>query len=425
LYREGAASVAEDFFEIDLGKLLGIAGCEKDLLDKPPVTFADERTWNDHVFRLFVVMFRQQAFVPKLQGLTFHALALQQGKQWETKVAKSLSDKVFNDVFPDLAQAIAQADPERPVEMTAAYLSDVRQASFVLLYRLLFILYAEDRNLLPDEDGPYAEYCLTRMRMEIADRKQAGLAYPDGVSLLWPRLATIFAAIANGSDSLGIPPYNGGLFDRSASPVLQRLQLPDIALSEMLFAMSHEPDRDGKGPRYINYRDLSVQQLGSVYERLLEYQLRAEGAVVSVVLNAFGRKSSGSYYTPDELVQLIIERTVGPLVNEAEAAFASLAGTTQEQAKLEAHDPAQAILNLKVCDPAMGSGHFLVSLVDWMTDRVLAAMASANKLAPEYTSPVAKHIDAIRTRILAESKAHGWRISDAHLAPAMWCAAWC
>lgn len=252
--------------------------------------------------------------------------------------------------------------------------------------------------------------------MEIAKNLAAGTSYPKGVVSLWPRLTTIFRAIADGNDDLGIPPYNGGLFDRAAAPILERSQLADNDLSAIIFALSHEQEGDaGRGPRYINYRDLSVQQLGSVYERLLEFQLKQEAGEVSVVLNAFGRKSSGSYYTPDELVKLIIMRTVGPLVDEADQAFRKEAEGAKKPAYLETLDPAQAILNLKVCDPAMGSGHFLVTLVDWMTDRVLEAMATAELLVPGYVSPVAARIDDIRTRILAQAEKHGWPIVKSHL----------
>jgi hypothetical protein len=416
LYFHGAASVAEDFFEIDLGKVLQIEGCEPDLLDKAPDIFADEAVWRDHLLRLLFVIFQRAAFLPQAQGDSFHALALQEGQRWELKVAKSLSDKVFRDVFPALSQALAKADTSRPPVLDTNYLDQVRNGALILLYRLLFVLYAEDRNLLPDESGPYAPYCLTRIRLEIAKNLAAGTSYPKGVVSLWPRLTTIFRAISDGNDDLGIPPYNGGLFDRAAAPILERSQLADNDLSAIIFALSHEQEGEaGRGPRYINYRDLSVQQLGSVYERLLEFQLKQEAGEVSVVLNAFGRKSSGSYYTPDELVKLIITRTVGPLVDEADQAFRKEAEKAKKLDYLEILDPAQAILNLKVCDPAMGSGHFLVTLVDWMTDRVLEAMATAELLVPGYVSPVAARIDDIRTRILAQAKEHKWPIVESQL----------
>ncbi len=418
LYFHAGTGTSENFLEVDLGMSLQVAGCEPDMVDKANVPKGfDEDAWRAHVLRLFVVVFGRLAFLSDGQGESFHQLALRQGKRWEAKVAKTLSEKVFGEVFPTLADALAKADPLREEPLTPTYLDEVRQGALILLYRLLFVLYAEDRNLLPDETGPYAEFCLTRVRFDVAERKEDGRPYPKGVITIWPRLMTIFSAIGEGNDDLGIPPYNGGLFDRNAASILTRVQLPDATVGTIILALSHEPDTgDGRGLRYINYRDLSVQQLGSVYERLLEYKLAADGPDVKVGLTAFGRKSSGSYYTPDELVQLIIARTLGPLVDEVEAAFSAKA--TQAKARVDelaALDPAEAILRLKVCDPAMGSGHFLVTLVDWMTDRVLEAMATSELAVPGYASPVSARIDAIRDRILSEADEHGWPIVRTHL----------
>src|SRR5690349_10203571 len=129
-------------------------------------------------------------------------------------------------------------------------------------------------------------------------------------------------------------------------------------LAQIIFSLSHvEAER---GPKYVNYRDLSVQQLGSIYERILEFGLRveAEGTVV-VDRDDTERHDSGSYYTPEALVSLIIERAIGPAVNTAASAFEAAAQrlksdrrhVAQRLAELAAADPASALLELKVCDP--------------------------------------------------------------------------
>jgi hypothetical protein len=196
-------------------------------------------------------------------------------------------------------------------------------------------------------------------------------------------------------------------------------------VADVVSHLSHIDIGDGRAPKYINYRDLSVQQLGSVYERILEHGLKVEEGRVVVAEIPAARKSSGSYYTPEELVALIIERAVGPVVSERLEAFtgkaATLAGNTRAKearlADLLPLDPATRLLDLKICDPAMGSGHFLVSLVDWLADRVLDAMAEAAAVADfaGYVSPLASRIEAIRARILTEAKTHRWPISEAQL----------
>jgi hypothetical protein len=422
LYFKGALSVAEDFLEIDLGRVLDLHGCEADLLDRRPDVFADNKAWRAHALKLFVLIFGRKAFIPDHRAETFHQLALREGRQWEARVARDLSDTVFDYIFPALAQALATADRKGRTHLDVAALEELRQGALIFLYRLLFVLYAEDRNLLPDESGPYAEYSVTKLRGEIAAR---GAPFSDRLKTYWSRLEGVFQAIGQGDDSLGIPPYNGGLFDPAAAPVLARIGLPDTVVADVVFRLSHIDMGDGRPPKYINYRDLSVQQLGSVYERILEHGLKLEDGHVVVAENPAARKSSGSYYTPEELVALIIGRAIGPIVSERLDAFRTKAAavasdTRAKEARLSELlplDPASRLLDLKVCDPAMGSGHFLVSLVDWLADRVLDAMAEAAaaiNFAP-YVSPLAGRIEDIRSKILAEAKAHRWPIAVSQL----------
>lgn len=407
LYWQGALSIAEDFLEVDLGKIFGLPGCEPDLLDV--------HTDRDHAFRLFLLLFGRDAFLPGELGRSFHEQALLDARQWEASVARNLSDVVFREVFPLLVSAISEQDPERPVTLDGSYLESVRSAAMVLLYRLLFVLYAEDRNLLPDERGPYAEFSLTRLRFEIAERKEAGGTFASRSLTYWSRLETIFGAIAEGDDTLGIPPYNGGLFDDGRETLLSRVRLPDSVIGEILFRLSHRPDIPR--PKYISYRDLTVQQLGSIYESILEFGVEAtdEGVVRPRADNS-ARHRSGSYYTPEELVSLIIARAVGPLVEERTRAFAQAVEAGVIDAELASLDPATRLLELKILDPAMGSGHFLVSLVDWLSDKVLTAIGDAEAVAGGgYASPLLGRIATLRAEILGHARAHCWPIVEEQL----------
>lgn len=431
LYWHGALSVTEDFLEIDLIHALGIPGYQEDILAQRRPERMSDADWRRHVFKLFVLLFGREAFAPSEQGRTFHQIALDEGRFWEKRVANTLSDTVFDQVYPRLVTAIGQgAGPQWTLE-------EIRQGALILLYRLLFILYAEDRNLLPDETGPYADYCLTRTRQEISDKKSRGATFSATAGNLWGTLSSIFGFIARGDDAMGIPPYNGGLFEPQAAPILEAVRLGDSDLAETIFGLSHIPDPDGiRGPQYVNYRDLSVQQLGAVYERLLEFDLtQDEDGTIRVVADDAARHTSGSYYTSDDLVKLVIERTVGPSVVAARDAFEAKANALKSDRRpieervedLKAHDFASALLDLKVCDPAMGSGHFLVNLVDWLSSRVLDAMEEAASLAPwvgrraeggaeaGYLSPLAGRIAQVREKILAEARARNWPIVETQL----------
>ncbi len=414
LYYQGARSVSEQFFEVDLPAILDLPGHNDGL-------FALDGAERRHCLKLFALVFRRKAFLPDaVDERTFHQRAIEEGRFYEERVAASLSDLVFGQVFPELARAIAAAAPDSP-------LPEVREAALILLYRLLFILYAEDRDLLPVRDERYDDYALRdRVRDDIGRRKDQGDTFAETLTTYWSAVDDLCRAIDQGEVSIGLPPYNGGLFDRARVPLLDRIRLGDRMMADVIDALSFEQSEAGR--RYINYRDLGVRQLGSIYERLLEHELVREGDAVAVRPNIFARKGSGSYYTPDDLVGLIVEETIGPLVQAHMDGFMEEAGRVPENghareravARLAEHDPAEAILAVKVCDPAMGSGHFLVTLVDYLADQVVGAMAEAEVAVEGYVSPLASRIQAIRDRIVANAEERNWaldkdRLDDRHI----------
>ena len=409
LYFHGARSRAEGFVGFDLPALLeGAAKGDGEALD---------------LLRAFLLLFRREALEASgPAGKTFLDLALDEGRRYEQRITAALSEAVFDRVFPRLVSALAAHDPAaKPAD--AAWRAEAREAALILLYRLLFILYAEDRDLLPVRHAGYAAYGLRRLREQAATARDEERPLSASFTRWWDDLTALCRAIDVGDSSLGLPPYNGGLFSASAAPLLGRARLPDATMGELLDDLSREGAAGAR--RLINFRDLSVQQLGSIYERLLEFDVVAEGAGVTTRLNAFARKNSGSYYTPEELVRLIIRRAVGPLLDERRNTFQEAAlrlasdhrPKEQRLVDLRRHDPAEAFLSLRVLDPAMGSGHFLVSLVDWLTDETLAAQQEAAVLVAwgDYTSPLSAKIEAIRGHIRAQAQANGWEVRDEHL----------
>lgn len=411
LYYQGARSVAEQFFDLDLAMALGIAGHEGGLFTP---TEAERRHW----LRVFLLIFRRESFLGTASDpRTFHQRALDEGRFYEERVAANLSNLVFGGVFPQLARAIASAAPD-------AALQDVREAALILLYRLLFILYAEDRDLLPVADSRYSEYGLrAKVRADVGKRKDRNDTFSTTAARYWSTLDDLCRAIDEGDSSIGLPPYNGGLFDRTRTPLLTRVRLSDAIMADVIDALSFEVTPEGR--RYINYRDLSVQQLGSIYERLLEHEVIREGDGVAIRPNIFARKGSGSYYTPDDLVNLIIRETISPFVTERLGRFRvaseeQAARTTPEGQRLgilKRADPAEKLLDLKICDPAMGSGHFLVALVDYLADQVITAMADAEAAVQwgHYVSPLSDRIEMIRNTILGNAEERGWTVDPAQL----------
>ncbi|MFU8776721.1 MAG: Eco57I restriction-modification methylase domain-containing protein [Roseovarius sp.] len=413
LYFSGARSVSEQFFELDIAAILDLPGHNDGLF---ALNEDDRRHW----LTVFYLIFRRDAFLPSgADPRTFHEKALEEGRFYEERVAEDLSNKVFGEVFPDLIRAIVTAAPD-------ADLQEVREAALILLYRLLFILYAEDRDLLPVRDTRYDDYGLrNKVRLDVKDRKDRGDTFSDTAARYWGAMADLFLAIDQGDASIGLPPYNGGLFDQERHAILTNIRIPDSVMARVIDALSFE--RTPEGRKYINYRNLSVQQLGSIYERLLEYEVTRDAGEIAVRPNIFARKGSGSYYTPDDLVQLILTETLEPLIEDRKRAFRDkieelAKGPFPDDRKLtmvKTLDPATRLLDLKICDPAMGSGHFLVSLVDFMADQVIAAMAEAEPEVPaewgDYISPLGERIETIRGTILTNAGARNWTIDQDQL----------
>ncbi|MCY4264992.1 MAG: restriction endonuclease [Gammaproteobacteria bacterium] len=409
LYWQGAHSVSDQFFEVDLATMLALPEYQ----ENQQALNLDARR---HLLKVFFIIFRPGAFLPDpIDGRTLHQRAVDESRYHQQHVSSSLSELVFGQVFPNLAYAISEASP-------AATCSEVRKATLILLYRLLFIFFAEDRDLLPVRDTRYGQYGLReKVRIDVGHRKDKGDVFSSRASRYWSVFDDLCRTIDIGDRSIGLPPYNGGLFDRTQTPLLSQIRLADSVMASMIDALGFEQLPNGR--RYINYRDLGVQQFGSIYERLLEQEIVRNGNQLILRPNVFARKNSGSYYTPDDLVGLIVRETINPLIQSCLDSFQTEAENLVKShlpediriGQLKIHDPAERILELRVCDPAMGSGHFLVYLVDYLTDRIITAMAESEDIWKGYLSPLSERVDKIRNKIINNAKKQDWLVDPSQL----------
>ncbi|MEJ5222425.1 MAG: DNA methyltransferase, partial [Tepidiforma sp.] len=245
-----------------------------------------------------------------------------------------------------------------------------------IVYRLLFLLVAEERDLIfPADRGDEpvearqrrargraiydANYSVSRLRERL--RLARGDERHDD---LWRAQRVAFDLLRAGNAGLGLPPLGGGIFDPRMCPDFEDAQLRNDALKNAIRGLSLAPTKSGY--RRINYRDLDVEELGSVYESLLDEQpaLRPEAGGLKFTLARGGeRKSTGSYYTPSVLVQELIRSALDPVIEQALASAPDIAGKRK------------ALLDLAVCDPACGSGHFLLAAARRI-GRELARLAS-------------------------------------------------
>jgi hypothetical protein len=243
-----------------------------------------------------------------------------------------------------------------------------------LVYRLIFLLVAEDRGLLhPPDCSPsaaklYTEgYSVSALR-ERAIRRTAWDQHFDR----WEGLLITFAGLANGQPKLALPAL-GGLFEDTVIPDLEPARLANRALMEAVYRLAWLKDDASLVP--VNWRDMETEELGSVYESLLELTpiLVDQGRVLTFAegdeTKGNQRKTTGSYYTPDSLVQTLLDSALDPVLDRVES---------------ESNDKVQGLLSVTVIDPACGSGHFLLAAARRIAARVARARTGGVASAQDY-----------------------------------------
>lgn len=218
-----------------------------------------------------------------------------------------------------------------------------------LIYRLLFLMVTEERNLLSPNSVYREYYSIARLR-SLCERRLARNNHTD----LWTGLQSTFRLFHSEQygQVLDVPPLNGDLFDLNRTADLNFAVITNRAFLDALWCLSTYHEQPSSPPRHINYAALDVEELGSVYESLLDLQpiFGSENGKVSFRLVAgTERKTTGSYYTPPELVDELVKSALVPVLEDR-----LKQGRTAEE-------KAHKLLEITVCDPACGSGHFLLA----------------------------------------------------------------
>jgi Eco57I restriction-modification methylase len=247
-------------------------------------------------------------------------------------VCKALGDGVL-DALGDLLTAIARPGRKAP--------ADVFEQSLTVLYRVLFLLFAEARGLVPVWHPVYRD----RYTIEsIVSTLLSGRRYRG----VWQAVHAISRLAHSGcaAGELKVTAFNGRLFAPAHSTAFERARLDDEVMGRAVLAVSTTAQREGRVR--IAYADLDVEQLGAVYEHVLDYQPRAsEPAAFDRTRDA--RKATGTFYTPRALTDHLVRRTLAPLASNRSS---------------------DAILSLRILDPAMGSGAFLVAACRYLGEAV-------------------------------------------------------
>ncbi|MDE2126265.1 MAG: N-6 DNA methylase [Armatimonadetes bacterium] len=247
-----------------------------------------------------------------------------------------------------------------------------------VVYRLLFLFVAEDRELLLDTAAPdeararYLRFYASSRLRRLAER-QRGTRHSD----LYAGLRIVLDNLFAGLPALGLPALGSFLFSADATQDLNACEIANHDLLDAIRALAFT--LDGRIRRAVDYKNLRSEELGSVYEALLELHPELNADAGTFGLGTAGgseRKTTGSYYTPDSLVQCLLDSALEPIVDEA----------------VKKPNPEQAILDLKVCDPACGSGHFLIAAAHRMAKRLASVRTGDEEPSPEATRTALRHI---------------------------------
>src|SRR5581483_8578285 len=231
-------------------------------------------------------------------------------------------------------------------------LDDSFEQALTIVYRLLFLLFAEARALVPLWHPVYRRSYSVEALRAIAEQ-------PTRSSGLWDalRAMTRLAHAGCRAGDLRVTPFNGRLFAPSRTPLADHTELDDAKARSAIVALSTRTAAGGRGVERITYRDLGVEQLGAVYETLLDYiPRRDKNGRVTLERESTIRKATGTFYTPQPIADYLVRRTLAPLVN----------GRAPDE-----------ILQLRIVDPAMGSGAFLVAACRYLAGAYEAALVES------------------------------------------------
>jgi hypothetical protein len=266
----------------------------------------------------------------------------------------------------------ANADLREALRSGALSAEELQRQLLRLVYRLLFLLVAESRDLLLDPKADqtarqryHSFYSMERLRTLAARRR--GSPHDD----LWASLDVTMTALGSkGAPVIGIAPLGSFLWSPKAIAALAGSRIDNRHLLAAVRHLCWVRDDEAKVDRMVDYRSLGAEELGSVYESLLELHawvdIEARSFETETVAGS-ERKTTGSYYTPTSLIQVLLDSALDPVLDEAERAT----------------DPESALLGLKVLDPATGSGHFLIAAAHRIAGRLASIRAGGGEPAPE------------------------------------------
>ena len=260
LYHEDTSVKMDCYYEVNLPELINRI----------------EETGDITLFKYFYLFFRLEAFPQVPLGSSFLDRVREESAAYSQKIGNDLQENVYK-AMKVLAEGFF-AEQSNSLSHLTEDIRDVQNNSMRLLYRLLFIFYAESRKLLNTDNKHYREMSLRKLKEEISGKMDQGETLLAVRSTYWEGLKDLFRLINDGSEAFGypkeefyIPAYNGGLFDPSKNTFLSQKKIGNSYLAEAIDLLARSP---GEGKMvFVDYSSLDIRHLGSIYEGILEYKL--------------------------------------------------------------------------------------------------------------------------------------------------------
>jgi len=381
--------------------------------------------YSDIDFQAFYHLFSVLLFIPDQHQITKLEDFIETSEK-EARIIENHLKLIINEILETISYGFLTHSGKINTPLTEEEKQEYFNNSVYLLFRLLFIFYAESRKLLPVESPEYEQVSLESMLATSKSWfKDSVFENEDGTDL-WVKFRELCINIDQGSSFYKIPEYDGGLFDIVQHPFLNDPdhQLTNKSFAKVLYSLGYFTK--GKNIFKIDYRDLSVRSLGTLYEGILEYRLfiakedlvlrdkkfipKATASYVKknereipaghvyFSQDAEERHDSGSYYTPEDVVNYIVNNSVRlgleerwidflPTVKKLELDLKSAYSQPIRNSLLKRFDNDllnfvnSKVLTFHVIDPAMGSGHFLVDALHCITHFILEVLSCSVEIS--------------------------------------------
>lgn len=307
-------------------------------------------------FKWFYNFFRKDAFTPSSASRqSFLDFVFDEGELYAQEVEVELKARAF-ELVEKICIGFAGGHKDLPTDE----LKKIYDHSLYFLFRLMFILNCEAKGLLHvSRQSDYFRYSLRSLCIRLKEEFEENTRWADS-PMSYDYIINLFSLLAKGDANLGIHNFGNEVFASGERNFFKDNDIGDHVLNEVLVRLSCAYDKKKKTWQFIDYHRLSADHLGSLFEGLLEFHLVFDKKAKKLCLeNSSGqRKLTGSYYTPDYIVDYIVQTTIGPILEK---------------------DTVKQVLERKFIDPAMGSGHFLLGVVRFVQDKILEKINAGDK----------------------------------------------